>query len=239
MRFGIIGYGAFGKLVADVLADFGEVLVFSKSQKEIYSPAKAASFEEAASCDVVVLAVGLNALEEVCQSLSGLVKNKTVVADVSSVKVKPIEIMRKTLGGKCRLIATHPLFGPQTVKDGSLEGESIVVCKVEGNDDKKAVEFFSNKLKLKVIEMSAEAHDKEIAWVHGLTFFVGRGLMGLEPPKSPLTTGYYQKLLDLVELESAHSIELFNTVERGNPYAADIRQRFIHGLQDIDKEIGK
>lgn len=237
MRFGIVGYGSFGKLMADVLSSHGEVSVFSKSQKEISPPAKAASFEEVAKADVVILAVGLDALEDICQRLASVVKPKTIVADVSSVKVKPIEFMQKTLGGKCRILATHPLFGPQTIKGTSLEGENIVVCQLDDDIRQKILEFFEDKLKLKVIEMTAQEHDKEIAWVHGLTFFVGRALMELDPPKSPLVTGYYQKLLDLVELERQHSIELFNTVERGNPYAADIRNKFINELKDINEEI--
>jgi prephenate dehydrogenase len=123
------------------------------------------------------------------------------------------------------------------VPEGKLAGQSIVICPYESEGRDKIIGFLQDKLGLKVIEMSAEDHDREMAWVHGLTFFVGRGLMELDPPKSGLSTGYYQKLLDLVELESSHSIELFNTVQRGNPYAADIRRELIDRLENIDREL--
>lgn len=238
MKFGVIGYGSFGKLVSEVLSDFGSVCVYSKHLK----PDTEVNFvplDRAAKADVVILCVGLNSLDELSRQLAGLVKKDTLVVDVSSVKVKPLEILQKNLAGKCRILATHPLFGPQTVSDiSSLKGENIVICPFEDKYREKIIGFLEEKLGLNVIEMSAEDHDKEMAWVHGLTFFVGRGLMQLNPPESKLATRYYQKLLDLVELESAHSIELFNTIEKGNPYAAEIRRKFRNELESIDKEIG-
>jgi prephenate dehydrogenase len=239
MSFGIIGYGSFGKFIAGVLSEFGDTVIASRREVDIPENAKykMAGFEEAASKKVVILAVGLDALEETSRKLASLVNEKTLVVDVTSVKLKPVDILTKTLGGKCRILATHPLFGPHTVPEGKLAGQSIVICPYESEGRDKIIGFLQDKLGLKVIEMSAEDHDREMAWVHGLTFFVGRGLMELDPPKSGLSTGYYQKLLDLVELESSHSIELFNTEQRGNPYAADIRRELIDRLENIDREL--
>lgn len=239
MTFGIVGYGSFGRLLANALSKHGEVAVYKRSggNEQTDKNIKFADFEQTARADVVILAVGLDSLEGVCEKLAGIVKPKTLVVDVCSVKIKPTKIMNKYLAGKCRILATHPLFGPHTVQADSIAGKCIVVCPNGAEYETKMVDFLENKLKLRVIEMSPEEHDKEIAWVHGLTFFVGRGLTKLDPPKSKLTTGYYQKLLDLVELESTHSIELFNTVERGNPFAADIRKKLLKGLNEIDSEL--
>jgi prephenate dehydrogenase len=239
MKFGIIGYGSFGKLLSSVLSAYGDVLVYVRDReaKPDLEGANFVSFEEAAACKVVILAVGLGSLDEASSRLAGCVGKDTIVVDVSSVKTKPVEILEKNLGGKCRILYTHPLFGPQTVQTGSVAGKSIAVCPFDFKGKDKILHFLEDKLQLKVIEMSAEDHDKEMAWVHALTFFVGRGLMKLDPPASPLTTGYYQKLLDLVELEHKHSIELFNTVERGNPFAAEIRDKFMEELRSIDEEI--
>lgn len=239
MKFGVIGYGSFGKLLAEVLAKHGEVMVYSRNEKEkpAWDNVSFASFEDTAKADIVILAIGLESLDNVSKRLAGLVHKKTVVVDVCSVKQKPIEILTKNLAGKCRILPTHPLFGPYTVKDGSFADKKMVLCPFDFKGRDKIMDFLKNKLELDVIEMSAEDHDREMAWVHGLTFFVGRGLMKLNPPKGGLTTGYYQKLLDLVELESTHSIELFNTVQRGNPFASEIRQRLIKELEEIDREI--
>jgi prephenate dehydrogenase len=239
MSFGIIGYGSFGRFLADILGGFGDVLVYKRGEtgKPGDNKVDFTTFEKAASADAVILAVGLESLDELSRQLADFVSEKTLVVDVSSVKLKPIEILTENLGGKCKILAMHPLFGPQTTKDGSIAGESIVVCPPDFPGQDEAVDFLENKLKLKVIKMSAEEHDKEMAWVHALTFFVGRGLMELNPPKSILATGYYQKLLDLVELESSHSKELFDTVQKGNPFAKEIRERFLDELKKINQGI--
>jgi prephenate dehydrogenase len=241
MTFGIIGYGAFGKLLADVLSEHGEVYVYSHNMKEAPKNAKfvLASFEDVALKDIVILAVNLENLDKTSKKLHEFVSEDTVVMDVCSVKSEPLKILQKNLGRHKKILATHPLFGPQTAKDGTVAGKNIVVCPPDFEGKDEIIEFFKNELELNVIQMSAEEHDKEMAWVHALTFFVGRGLMELNPPKSKLSTGYYQKLLDLVELESSHSIELFNTVQRGNPFATEIRSKFIKELQEIDEELAR
>ncbi|HEX5796787.1 MAG TPA: prephenate dehydrogenase/arogenate dehydrogenase family protein [Candidatus Saccharimonadales bacterium] len=239
MSFGVIGYGSFGKLLADILGEFGEVAVYSRRdiKKPVGTGFNIVNLKEAASKDVVILAVGLEDLDDTSRKLAGMVSPETIVVDVSSVKLKPTEILQKNLGGKCKILATHPLFGPQTVDKHSLAGRSIVVCSYDAPDKPEVMDFLKNKLELKVIEMSAEDHDREMAWVHGLTFFVGRGLLKLNPPRSELSTGYYQKLLDLVELENKHSIELFNTVQKGNPFAGKIRRELLDQLESIDAQI--
>lgn len=238
MKFGVIGYGSFGRLLTEVLAEYGEVLVYSRSGQSIVTPAKQANLAEISQAKVIILAIELAALDDISRQLAEHINPQAVVVDVCSVKLKPIEILNKNLGDKCQILATHPLFGPQTVEANSVRGKSIVVCS-DLSKQPKIKYFLSEQLRLKIIEMSAEDHDKEMAWVHALTFFVGRGLMKLNPPKSQLTTGYYQKLLDLVELESTHSIELFNTVQSGNPFAGEIRAKLIEQLTVLDRELGK
>ncbi len=101
----------------------------------------------------------------------------------------------------------------------------------------KIYDFIRSGFGLEIIEMSAEEHDKQMAWIHSLTFFVGRGLKELNLTEFELKSDYYQKLLDLVELENHHSIELFNTVQKGNPYSKEIRQRFVKKLQEINDKL--
>ncbi|MBI5357333.1 prephenate dehydrogenase [Candidatus Saccharibacteria bacterium] len=239
MTFGIVGYGSFGKLLAENLASYGEVLVYSKRDisSDLKKGIRQAEIEEVAKSSLVILSTTLDDLEDTCKKIAPLVDSSTIVADVCSVKVKPAEIMERVLGGKCQLLATHPLFGPQTIKDGQIKGQKIVIHPIKVDNFNQIKSALRDFLRLEVIEMTPEDHDREIAWVHGLTFFVGRALLRTEPPKSELTTGYYQKLMDLVELESSHSIELFKTVELGNPYAEDVRQRFTESIKKLNDEL--
>lgn len=239
MTFGIIGYGSFGKLLSGNLVQYGGVLVCSSRDvsSELVKGIKQASIEEVAKADIVIIATGLSELEQTCKKIAPIVSQQTIVADVCSVKVKPVEIMDRVLGDKCQLLATHPLFGPQTVQNENIRGQKIVVHPIKMDQFNKIKSVLKDILGLDVIEMDPDTHDKEFAWVHGLTFFVGRALVETEPPKSDLATGYYKKLSDLVELESTHSIELFNTVEQGNPYAAEVRQKFADAVLNLNKEL--
>lgn len=239
MTFGIVGYGSFGRLLAENLSQYGSVLVHSKRDisSELKKGVRQAEIEEVAKSKIIILATGLSELEEACKKIEPFVSSSTVVADVCSVKVKPVEIMKNILGGKCQLIATHPLFGPNTIESGVIKGQKIVMHPVDTTQFSQIKSALRDFLRLEVIEMDPETHDKEIAWVHGLTFFVGRGLLDISPPTSQLTTGYYQKLLDLVELESTHSIELFKTVEQGNPYAAEVRSKFLSSITKLNDDL--
>ncbi len=235
---GIVGQGAFGQLLAELFAPHVKVSVFD-ADNTITSPGiKSASIDEVATAQVVIIATGLDGIETVCGQLASLVTPETIVMDVCSVKVRPTEILHRVLGGKCRLLATHPLFGPQSVSEnGGTRGHKIMWHPISGDDFSEIEQFFADVLGVEILKMTPEAHDKEMAWVHGLTFFVGRALMNMSPPHSKLATHYYQKLLDLVDLEQKHSIALFNTIQRGNPYAEEIRQQYLASAQLLESTI--
>jgi prephenate dehydrogenase len=85
--------------------------------------------------------------------------------------------------------------------------------------------------------MSAEQHDKAMADVQALTFFVARGLAAAGVSETPFMTPSFKRLLDLVQLDRAHSPDLFNTIELGNPFAAAVRERFVNSVTTLQKEL--
>ena len=52
-----------------------------------------------------------------------------------------------------------------------------------------------------------------------------------------LITPSFKKLLDLAELESHHSEELFKTIQTGNPYLAEIRSKFVDTAEGINADL--
>lgn len=236
MTFGIIGYGAFGQLAASILSKYTKVFVYdiNSTQSDSSSAVKFVDIDQVAKCDFVLISSGIESLEQICKDIADKVSKQTIVFDVCATKVKAVEILNKNLKGKCQLMSAHPLFGPQTV-DSDLSGQSIVLFPIDLQNESMIDMFFESQLGLNVIKMSPEDHDQEMAWVHGLTFFVGRGLLEISPPKSQLTTGYYQKLLDIVEMESNHSKQLFLEVEKFNPFASEIRKKFTDKLEELEK----
>ncbi len=245
MKFGIVGYGAFGSLLARLLSGHGQVMVFDQSSERSEPIPPGVMFTERygdlAGCSAVFIATPLESIRDVCEQLSLVVQDDMIVADVCSVKVKPAQVMQEILGGRCRLLATHPLFGPQTVSSvDDVAGKKLVWHEISDEGGFGPLrELFEQGLGIEIVEVSPEEHDREMAWVHGLTFFAGKALLSMNPPTSTLGTNYYQKLLDLVEVEKGHSDELFMTIQQGNPYTDDIRREFMNSLQKLEDHIAE
>lgn len=239
MRISIFGFGDFGQLITRYLVNHAEVLVYDRGQEKTKLitelGAKPVDLEQAASTEVIILATTLDALESTLGSIAPFVKPGTLVADVTSVKVKPAEMMQRLLPNNVQILATHPLFGPISAAE-SLADHKIVIDPIRV-DNQEAIEEFLVSLGLQIVHMTCDEHDREMAWVHALTFFVGRGLLNIDPPKSNLNTNYYDELMDIVNIERTHSEQLFKTIQLGNPYAQEMRQRLLASLNDLEQEL--
>ncbi len=240
MKIGIIGFGDFGKLCVKHLSGVADTVVASRSSSNAGAIEKAgarfvALDDLARSCDVVVLAVPLSAYEALLREVCPLMPDGALLVDTCSVKLEPRRLMLHYARPAVDVLTTHPLFGPQTAHQ-SLAGHKIVLDFVRVAH-RATITRFLESFGLEVVELSADEHDREMAWVQALTFFVGRGVSTLRPPDSKLGTNYYGELMDLVDLDRLQSEDLFMTVERGNPYAAKMRQRLIGQLKDLDASI--
>ena len=239
MEIGIIGFGQFGQFMSRHLGSHFKVTVFDsinreREAKEIGVECK--SFEEVASKEIVIFAVPLKALEEVLKRAALFLRDDALCLDVCSVKMKPIELMLEILPSSVEIIGTHPLFGPQSGRD-SIEGLKIAFCPVRttrANDIKK---FLADELKLTVLEKAPEEHDKEMAHVQALTHFVARALFELHVEDSELATVSYEELMKAAALLSEDSWQLFQTIQQGNPFAADKRKAFIEKLIELEKRV--
>ncbi len=238
--FSVIGCGEFGSFAAQHLApDNAEVLVFDKNPN-LLPPrnAKKAGFVTVAGADVIIVAVPYDAYESVVPALAKQTHPESLIVDVCSVKMKPTALFKKHgLLDRDNVLMTHPLFGPQSTAKG-IDGKNLnlVVTQQSGILAKQLLATWSQK-GINLIQMSAEEHDREIAKVHALTFFVGRALLELGIEPSPLNTPYYSELLDLIATERHHSAELFFTIQRHNPFADDVRVNLISKLAELEERI--
>lgn len=234
-RVGIIGFGSFGKFLAEKLSSHAKVLVYSRSgvDSSWYAP-----LEEVAACDYVIIATPLDSYDMVLADLQPLLQKSTVLVDVCSVKSKPMAKIGEFFPEQ-RVVATHPMFGPESASV-SLSGHTIIMCPdVSTPEDYEQIKQFAVSLGLEVKEMTCEQHDRGIATVQGLTFFIAHALETMKIHEETLHTPSFQRLLDLAELEQHHSAELFKTIQRGNPYTHEIRERFLKIAQDIDHKISE
>lgn len=230
---GIIGFGSFGRFLAEKLSSHTRVKVYSHSGKQ---NSWMVPLEEAVDVDFLVLSIPLDAYQETLEQIKPLLKPETVLVDVCSVKTKPTGIIKSILPDQ-PMVATHPMFGPESASV-SFAGHTFVMCpEVSSPGPYEEVKAFANSLGLGIVEMSAEEHDQEIAVVQGLTFFIARALDETHVHDQKLFTPSFGRLLNLAELEQSHSLDLFRTIQLGNPYTHTVRRRFIEAALAIDSEL--
>ena len=225
----IIGFGQFGQLAARTLKQHFDVLVTDAAAGAEATARDLGvafgSLKDAASRDIVVVAVPVVAMLEVFAQLAPDLRPGALVIDVGSVKMLPVQWMTEVLPAYVDIVATHPLFGPQSARD-SLEGLRFVVCPVRG-DRHGAVADYGRSLGLTVTITTPEEHDREMAYVQALTHLIGRSLVNLGIPDEQLKTVSYQHLLELCSLIGADTFELFTAIQTQNPYAAEVAQAFV------------
>lgn len=175
---GVIGYGNFGKVVCDYLFPKHTIILYSskkinKSSRIILAHSLSELVEKA---DIIIPAVPIREFEKVMQQIKSLINEEKIVMDICSVKEYPVAIMKKYLPD-VQYIATHPMFGPNSIKrnNNSMNGFSIAVCKTKINKNifESYVEYFKD-LQLTVTIMSPEEHDKSAAYSQFFSLTVGQ-----------------------------------------------------------------
>ncbi len=238
---GIIGFGAFGQLAAQHLAPHLSLCAYDPALPPGPSgvPGLAlVGLADAASRPVLILAAPVSRLEEAVAAVSPHLRPGALVLDVGSVKSLPAEIMRRGLPAHVDIVATHPLFGPQSARHG-IAGLKIAVCPIRGGRGPRVAAFLRRALRLDVIVTTPEAHDREAATVQGLTHLIAKVLVQMEPLPTRMTTRSFDLLMQAVGMVRDDAPEVFQAIERSNPYSREVRERFFALAAALDAELGE
>jgi prephenate dehydrogenase len=241
----LIGLGAFGALAARQLKGHADVRVHEPKADDDAVRALGvtpASIEDAARAEVVVLCVPVQVIPVVCVTIAPLLAEGTLVCDVGSVKLRPVEWMLNTLPAHTQVLGTHPLFGPQTDAElGGVSGERIALCRARVDDATHARvrHFLGETLGLNILEMTPDEHDQQMAFVQGLTHLIGRAACEIRLPDLAASTLAYRRLLQLKCNTECDAPELFEAIQKLNPYAANTRQAFVRALGDVVASMDK
>ncbi len=220
--------------MAKHLAPHAEVRAYDPNQTSLSTDLKTVC-----SSQLVIFAVPFNVLEEAAESAVPFIAPETHIADVTSVKVKPLQILQKYFPHN-PILGTHPIFGPQSGKE-SIAGLPIVLSNISWDAGSYAAvrAFLAETLKLRVIEKTAEEHDREMAHVQGLAHFIGRALKEMDIKDYETNTFSYHQLVELRDLLKDDSWDLFETIENANPHAAEVRTKLMIALQTLEERLRK
>lgn len=208
------GRGRMGRWLAPRLAGLGyQVRVL----EAVAEPAEVAA---AAECEVLVLAVPVEAVEEVMHSLGPHTRPDGLVTDLCSLKTAPLEAM--LAHGRGAVCGAHPLFGPGAP---SARGQVVFLCPGRGEPQRRWLRDTWAELGARVVEMDPTAHDRLMAQVQSLRHLLLAALAGaLE------TTGYdpaghrnlsgpwFDTLLELIAAQAAQPASLYAGLALANPH---------------------
>lgn len=225
INIGIIGYGRFGKLLVKLLSKEFHI--------DIYDPNEGYDdLDTVLKNTIIFIAVPIRSFEALITSIATHLQKNTTIFDTCSVKLYPVKIMESLLPSNIGIIATHPLFGPDSyTKDSSVRMTMYPVrdCHHVYSAWKRIFE----KMNVQVIEMTPDEHDQLAARSQVITHAIGRVLDKVGAVSTPIDTLGFEKLLAVKEQTCHDTLELFNDMQRYNPYASKVIQQLIDALQAI------
>ncbi|MBI9103607.1 MAG: prephenate dehydrogenase/arogenate dehydrogenase family protein [Spirochaetales bacterium] len=238
MNIGIYGLGRFGSFWGREIAHYGsqngwQVKGFSRNpERGTPEGVIRVEEEELLSSDVIILCNAISSMESVLGKISTFIKPGTLVMDTCSVKVHPTSLMNDLLAEGVNILGTHPMFGPDSGKNG-IAGLPIVVSPVRAplKVQSQWKEIFRD-MKLDVKVMTPDEHDLEAAFTQGITHFIGRVLGRLDLKPSPIGTMGYRELIKIVEQTCNDPEQLFLDLQKFNPHTEEMRLQLKYALND-------
>jgi prephenate dehydrogenase len=238
IKLGLIGFGAFGRLIAAHLGPLFPIFAYDPAARE---PAKGVTLCDAATaaaCDLVILAMPVPQLRAAIAAIKPHLRPGAVVVDVCSVKVLPAEIMLANLPDHVEIIGTHPMFGPQSAR-GGVKGLKIVICPIRGRRARPLAAYLRGTFGLDAIIATPEEHDRDAAMVQGLTHLIAKVLVEMEPLPRHMTTASFDLLMRAVDMVRHDAPEVFYAIERMNPFVPDVRRKFFGLAAELAEHLEK
>ena len=203
MTIGIIGLGLMGgslglalqktKLVSKILG-YDHNLTHCEDALSLGLVHEIVSFEEIKACDMIFLAIPVEAIIKTLQTLDD-VKESTTIIDLGSTKEEIIKATPAAI--RSNFVAAHPMtgtekFGPHAAIDGLYHDAVVVLCDMDASGDlhkNRAIQVFSH-IGMKIVFMAAAPHDRHASFIshlpHAISYALANSVMGQEDPKSIL-----------------------------------------------------
>lgn len=235
-RVSIIGFGRFGAMLHSLLSKGFEVDVFDKNLID-NSDVNEVSLEDALQNETIFIAVPIRDFENLVKDISKKISSGKTVIDVCSVKVFPKKVMLDNLSNETDIIATHPLFGPDSLKDSGSVMTMESVRNTFGRYDFWKNYFESQNILIE--EISAEEHDMMAARSQGLTHFVGRVIDDFGTNQTRIDTEGYKALHKLVNQTCNDTWELFEDIQNFNPFTEKMISELNESFEKISEIIEK
>ena len=234
---GIVGLGRFGGFLARHLLRYTPVLGFDvRTEIQVPDGITLVSLDEVCRARILILAVPIRKLRETARACAPLVRPRTLVMDVASVKTWPTRWLTESFSDEIELAGTHPMFGPDSAVEG-LRGQSIVFVPIRLRAPRWIGRLLERQLELRVITTTAEQHDRETARSLALVHLTGRVWSPFTVTDPSFELRGYRLLREVTRLAGRDTDHLFEDMHRWNPFAAEARSEFLQRLQSEEERL--
>ncbi|KAL6012897.1 Arogenate dehydrogenase 2, chloroplastic [Asimina triloba] len=250
LKIAIVGFGNFGQFLAKTIAKQGHtILAHSRTDYSETAGKLGVTFfsDPDDLCeehpDVMLICTSIISTESVLRSLPlQRLKRNTLFVDVLSVKEFPRSLFLQILPREFDILCTHPMFGPESGKNGWKDLPFVFEKVRIGNDELRSnrcsrfLNIFAQE-GCKMIEMSCKEHDNYAAESQFMTHTVGRMLAKLGMTSTPINTKGYEVLLELVENTASDSYDLYYGLFMYNPKATEQLFRLEMAFDILKKQL--
>ena len=233
---GIIGFGRFGKVLANILQKGFYIKAYDLNPNDGFHGVEFTDLKSVLKEKVVFISVPIRHFESVILEISSKLNDGTTIIDVCSVKKHPVDIMEANLPDNVGIIATHPMFGPDSFRSNNRLKMMMSETKDIYDQFNFWRRFFSDQ-GIHIIEMSADQHDRMAAQTQGVTHFLGRMLKEYGIRKTSMDTQGFCDLLDLVDQTCNDTWELYTDLQRYNPFTEDMIDKLKLAMESLDNRL--
>jgi prephenate dehydrogenase len=191
--------------------------------------------------DIVIVSVPINITEETIAEVAPKMKSRSLLMDFTSIKVKPVEAMRKFAPREVEILGTHPMFGP-TIR--TIRGQTVILVPVEGRSEKwfPIIRELFEKSGAHVEITTAAEHDRLVSVVQGLTHFayisIGTAIDTLDfdiKRSRKFVSPVYDIMLDFVGRILGQNPYLYALIQMENPGVSKVHEAFIKECEELSE----
>lgn len=230
----VIGYGRFGELLCEILKKDFKISIYEKSRVKS-NKAKLKKLNVISSLDdlnkfnYIFICVPISIFKDIVLEIKDKTSKNQIIFDVCSVKSYPAKIMSTYLKN-AQIVATHPLFGPDSF--GKHLELKIVICRLKIRDqDYLDLLKYLKKMKLSIIETTPLKHDHDIIYSQAFTYIILNLIQNMSFPKIDISTPSYLKLKEITDISINDSKQLFNDMLKYNPYFKEFYKKLKLGYK--------
>jgi len=233
---GIIGFGRFGKVLANILQKGFSIKAYDPNPIDAFPIVEFTDLESVLKEKVVFIAVPIRHFESVILEISPNLNDGTTIIDVCSVKKHPVDIMETNLPDNVGIIATHPMFGPDSFRSNNRL-KMVMSNTRDIYDQYNFWRRFFRDQGIHIIEMFPDQHDRMAAQTQGVTHFLGRMLKEYGIRKTSMDTQGFCDLLDLVDQTCNDTWELYTDLQLYNPFTEDMIDKLKLAMESLDNRL--